>query len=320
MKSFVGIFADCLTNFVKFKQSLGFKYETEADELYRFSMFTTTFSLSKPILTKEIVQAWCAKRVQKEVRNSHRRAYPIRQFALYLNSMGLDAYIIPPGTNTCHYTFIPYIFTHAEIQRIFTNSDLLCPRRNSTIPLVVPVILRLLYSCGLRISEALSLHNKHVHFQEGILEVQNSKFGKDRLVPMSESMTNLCRQYYQILHRHSSPDEYFFMKSNGHPVTRDNVYRRFRGVLWESGISHRGKGAGPRLHDLRHTFAVHTLKRAVDRGIDVYSALPILSTYMGHASVTATEQYVRLTSDAFPDIGAALDETCGHVIPEVVWE
>lgn len=320
MKIFVGIFAEWLINFVNFKQSLGFKYETEAGELYRFSMFTTTFSLSKPILTKEIVQAWCAKRVHEGVRNSRRRAYPIRQFAVYLNSIGMDAYIIPPGTNTCHYTFIPYIFTHAEIERIFTNSDRLFPRRNSTISFVVPVVLRILYSCGLRISEAVSLQNKHVNFREGILEVKNSKFGKDRLVPMSESMTDLCRQYYQILHRHSSPDEYFFMKSNGQPVTRDNVYRRFREILWESGISHRGKGTGPRLHDLRHTYAVHTLKRAVDRGIDVYCALPILSTYMGHVSVTATEQYVRLTADAFPDISAALDQTCAHVIPEVAWE
>ena len=110
MKAFVGIFVEWLTNFVKFKQSLGYKYETEAGELYRFSIFTTTFSLNKPILTKEIVQAWCAKRVHEGVRNSRRRAYPIRQFAVYLNSMGLDAYILPPDTNTCHYTFIPYTF------------------------------------------------------------------------------------------------------------------------------------------------------------------------------------------------------------------
>ena len=177
MKAFVGIFAERLTNFVNFKQSLGFKYKVEADELYRFSMFTTTFPLSKPILTKEIVQAWCAKRVPEGVRNSRRRAYPVRQFALYLNSMGLDAYIMPPGTNTCHYTFIPYIFTHTEIERIFTNSDRLCPCRNSTISFIVPVILRILYSCGLRISEAVSLQNKHVNFQERILEVKNSKFG-----------------------------------------------------------------------------------------------------------------------------------------------
>lgn len=320
MKEFVGVFAEWLTKFVEFKKSLGYKYKVEADELYRFSLFTTTFPLSEPTLTKEIVLNWCTKQVHEQVRNSRRRAYPVRQFALYLNSMGLDAYIIPPRTNTCQYTFIPYIFTHNEIERILENSDQLCPRRDSSLPLVVPVILRMIYSCGLRVSEAVSLQNKHVNLQEGILELKNSKFGRDRLVPMSESMTELCRLYHQVLHANSSQEDYFFMNFNHQPITSDNVYRRFREVLWLSGISHGGKGVGPRLHDLRHTFAVHTLKRAVDRGLDVYCALPILSTFMGHVSVTATEQYVRLTADAFPDIRITLDQACSHVIPEVAWE
>jgi integrase/recombinase XerD len=320
MKAYVGVFAELMTNFVAFKRSLGFKYETEAEELYRFSKFSATFHINEPILTKDLVQAWCAKRPNERDRNNHRRAYRIRQFALYLNSVGHQAFIAAPDTNTHHYTFIPYIFSPSEIERIFANSDQLCPHRHSTIPYIIPVILRILYGCGLRISEAVNLRNKNVNLQEGILEIKNSKFGKDRLVPMSETMTRICRQYYQAFHEHSCMEDYFFMKTDRHPVTRDNVYRRFREILWESGISHGGKGAGPRLHDLRHSYAVHALKRAVDRGIDIYCALPILSTYMGHASVEATSQYVRLTADAFPDICAALEQTCGHVIPEVAWE
>ncbi len=320
MKAFVGNFAELLTTFVAFKRSLGFNYETEADELYRFSKFSVTFQLTEPNLTKELVQAWCTKRPNEGVRNNRRRAYPVRQFGIYLNSVGYDAYIALPDTNARSYTFIPYIFSFNEIEQIFANSDRLCPHRNSTLPLLMPVILRMLYSCGLRISEAVNLQNKHVNLQEGILEVKNSKFGKDRLVPMSESMTHICRQYYKVLHKHSCLEDYFYMKSDRKPVTRDNVYRRFREILWESGISHGGKGNGPRVHDLRHTFSVHALKRAVNKGTDVYCALPILSTYLGHASVTATEQYVRLTADAFPDIRATLDQYCGYVIPEVEWE
>ena len=320
MRSYEGVFAELLTNFIAFKRSLGFKYETEADELHRFSKFSATFKMSEPILTKDIVQAWCKRRPNEGDKTNCHRICTIRQFAIYLNSIGHQAYIAPPASNTRHYTFIPYIFTHREIERIFASSDQLCPRRFSTIPIVIPVILRILYSCGLRISEAVNLQNRNVNLQVGILEIKNSKFGKDRLVPMSQSMVHICRQYYQVLHRHSSIDDYFFMKADRQPVTRNNVYRRFREILWESGISHGGKGSGPRLHDLRHTYAVHALKRAVSRGVDVYCALPILSTFLGHASVEATSRYVRLTADAFPDIRSALDHNCGHVIPEVVWE
>ncbi|RLD70596.1 MAG: hypothetical protein DRI87_08105 [Bacteroidetes bacterium] len=320
MRNYEAVFAELLTDFVVFKHSLGYKYDAEADELYRFSKFSTTFKISEPKLSKDMVQTWSAKRPNEGNKNNRRRISTLRQFALYLNSIGQQAYIPPPSLNTRYYTYIPYIFTHSEIERIFVNSDQLCPRRFSTIPIVIPVILRILYSCGLRISEAVNLQNRNVDLKEGILKIKDSKFGKDRLVPMSQSMVHICRQYYQVLHNYSSIDDYFFMKSNRQPLTRDNVYRRFREILWESGISHGGKGSGPRLHDLRHTYAVHVLKRAVDRGIDVYCALPILSTYLGHASVEATSQYVRLTADAFPEICAALDHTCGHVIPEVVWE
>lgn len=320
MKNYEGIFAELLTNFIIFKRALGYKYQAEAEELFRFSKFSTTFNLNEPNLTKDIVQAWCARRPDEGSKNNHRRISTLRQFGLYLNSLGHKAYVAQAESHTRHYTYIPYIFTHSEIERIFINSDQLCPRRFSTIPFIIPVILRLLYSCGLRISEAVKLKNRNVNLQDGILTIKDSKFGKDRLIPMSQSMGHICRQYYQVLHHHSSIDDYFFMKTNRQPVTSNNVYRRFREILWDSGISHGGKGLGPRLHDLRHTYAVHALKQAVDRGVDVYCALPILSTFLGHASVEATSQYVRLTADAFPDIRVALDDHCGHVVPEVIWE
>ena len=320
MKEYQGVFSELLQNFVSFKRSMGFKYDAAADELYRFSIFSTRFTMTVPALTKEIVQAWSLQRLNEGIRNLRRRAYVLRQFALYLNSLGYEAYIILPESNTRYYTFTPYIFTHDEIKRIFASSDRLCPSRRSNMDLILPVILRMLYSCGLRVSEAVDLQNKHVNLHEGLLEIKNSKFGKDRLIPMSDSMLSVCRQYFRNFHQFSSNEDYFFMGIDRKPITRDNVYRRFREVLWESGISHGGKGEGPRLHDLRHTFAVHALKKAVDRNVDVYCALPILSTYLGHASIEATSQYVRLTASAFPEIRAALDGKCGYVIPEVVWE
>ena len=152
----------------------------------------------------------------------------------------------------CEYTFVPYIFTTPELGRIFTAADRLMPCHRSTIPLAMPIVLRMLYGCGLRISEALNLENRHVHWESGVLEISQSKFGKDRLVPMSPSLTEVCRQYAAIAHPDAIPDAYFFAHLDGRPLTRDNVYRRFREVLWQSGISYGGKGKGPRLHDLSY--------------------------------------------------------------------
>ncbi len=88
------------------------------------------------------------------------------------------------------------------------------------------------------------------------------------------------------------------------------------GILFRWGYLRKSK----RLDFLRHTFAVHTLKAAIDRQVDIHAMLPVLSAYLGHASVAATEQYVRLTADAFPELQQTLDLTTGWVIPEVAWE
>ena len=136
-------------------------------------------------------------------------------------------------------------------------------------------------------------------------------------MPLAPSMTAIMRRYDATGPRLFTPagDTRFFTHRDGTPIAPDTVYRCFRRTLWAAGISHGGRGRGPRLHDLRHTFAVHSLKAMVDQGADVYWALPTLSTYLGHASVAATGHYVRLTQDMFPDVTAAMSAIAARVIP-----
>jgi integrase len=86
-------------------------------------------------------------------------------------------------------------------------------------------------------------------------------------------------------------------------------------VIWAAGISHGGRSNGPRVHDFRHTFSVYSLKAMTDKGMDIYCALPLLSTYLGHASLSATGQYVRLTQDMFPEIIEKVNAIAAFVIP-----
>ena len=99
-------------------------------------------------------------------------------------------------------------------------------------------------------------------------------------------------------------------------MTLGNLYKNFRRFLWRARISHRGRGNGPRLHDLRHTFAVNCLKKWVEQGCDLNVYLPILKTYMGHDSFTETAYYLRLTADVFPSLVLKLESKHPNIIPQ----
>lgn len=320
MSDFQGPLAQQLTAFVAFKRSLGFKYDTEVIMLRRFDRWTQSQPGPQGMLTEALVGGWLQRGVLEGVRTLYGRTSLMRQVGLYLNTVGQPAYIPEPLAGNRHYTFVPHIFTEHELSRLFAEADRVSAPRPSTLPVVLPVLLRLLYGCGLRVSEALGLTLEDIDWTNQTLTVRDSKFGKDRIIPMAPSLTTVLHEYVNAVHPESPLSTLVFGHRDGSPISADNVYRRFRDMLWYAGIPHLGKGHGPRVHDLRHTFAVHTLKAAIDRQVDIHAMLPVLSVYLGHASVAATEQYVRLTADAFPELRQTLDRAAGWVIPEVAWK
>jgi integrase len=175
----------------------------------------------------------------------------------------------------------------------------------------------MIYTCGLRVSEARLLKVADVDLDNGILTINHSKKDKSRLVPMSDSLTKSCREY--ALKVHPFPDEkaYFFPAVDEKPMTITNVYHNFRRFLWHAGISHGGRGKGPRVHDFRHVYACHCLKGWVEQGKDLSVYLPILKTYLGHDSFDETAYYLRMTADVFPDITIRLEGKYPNLIPEL---
>lgn len=212
--------------------------------------------------------------------------------------------------------FVPYIFTHNEIVSIFKAADELPIVPRTQFNIIFPAILRVMYGCGLRVSEALSLQNQDIDLITGVLTVQHSKFDNNRLVPISKSLQEYLTQY-KIALKCSSACQFFFPNQKEQPYSTRTVYDKFRSVLWTAGISHGGRGKGPRVHDLRHTFAVHSLQKCEKNGIDTYVFLPILSAYLGHVQMTTTEKYLRLTSESFPDLLHKTETISNSIIPEV---
>jgi integrase/recombinase XerD len=178
----------------------------------------------------------------------------------------------------------------------------------------MPELFRLLYSCGLRVSEALHLHVSEVDLDAGVLTIHQGKFRKDRLVPLPPALTQRLRQYARVIGERSA-DAVFFPAPHGGPYHRETIYKLFRYLLWVCRIPHGGRGHGPRLHDVRHTFAVHRLEQWYREGVDLHAKLPVLATYMGHCSITGTQLYLRLTAELFPELSARLDTAYGDCIP-----
>lgn len=316
-KTFVGEFSELLEAFVQYKRNLGYKYDSTRENLQRFSKFTLNYNIENKILSKQLVTDWTSKRKNESVRGWAHRSSDLRQFAVYLQKLGYDVFIPPKCHKTGYDEYIPYIFTHEEIERFLQIVDSIEPHPLSNKHASYPLLFRLLYCCGLRISEVLNLKICDVDFDRGVMFIRGAKFGKDRIIAMSAPLADMFVKYHALFNRNNAVGDYYFTNKDGTPLTRDWVYKNYRNLLWKAGISHGGKGKGPRLHDLRHTFCVHTLIKQVKDGVDLYVALPILSAYVGHNSVTATQRYVRLTAEAHPELIEKVSRMCAYILPEV---
>lgn len=315
---FSGPFAEHIKNHIRLKQAVGYKYEAEAKHLLRFSTFTAEKYCEASSLTKKIVLEWCSKKSYEAQANQCARASIIRQFAIYMENIGAEAYILPKGYYRAAQQYLPRIYTKTELQQFFRQTDQCCyvgecPYRH----LIMPIFFRMVYVCGLRSSEARLLKVNNVDIDAGILNIHHSKKDNSRLVPMSDKLTDQCKSYSENVHKLSQDSDWFFPGLKGKPMTVGNIYHNFRRFLWKAGISHGGRGKGPRVQDFRHTYACHCLKKWVTEGKDLSVYLPVLKTYMGHDSFEETAYYLRLTADIFPDISIKIERCYPDIIPRL---
>jgi len=219
------------------------------------------------------------KRPHEKYRSgTEQRITCLRQFALYLVSIGHNAYIPVHTENkkSRKSKYVAYIYTRDEINRIIECSDRIYPNRRSTMHLVMPVLIRLLYSTGMRIMETLKLQMKHVDLINGVLLIENAKYNKDRLIPLSASMLSILKQYCEVMHPRFLPNDYLFVGITREPCGHHNVYLRFRELLMQAGIPHAGRGNGPRINDIRYPNLnkIQTFFKDATYGIIILNSFP----------------------------------------------
>ena len=276
-------------------------------------------SFDSLILTKEMVEAYVALRGSESVKTQHMRMSIIRQFALFMNRIGFSFYVYPESNFVqVKSDFIPFIFTHNEIDSLIRILDEIpTSPRYPTYHLVYPMLFRMLLGCGLRINEALGLKMTNIDMEHGIIILDATKNNTQRLLPMSQSLHKYCKLYIQRMGFSSSYDGYYYPTRSGGEYTSTPIYCQFRKFMRKAGIF-RADGSTPRVHDVRHTFSVYSLEKMVAEGRDIYCALPILSTYLGHRGIESTEKYLRMTVEAYDSVTGTMGKFYQDVFPGVI--
>lgn len=319
---FNSIFAPYIRDYLELKEAVGEKIVLPGNSLRQFDRYCCSIKIDCISFTEEIVNNYLALKQDEKARTRTIRISILHCFSKYLSSVGVDVTWMPPTGYAGRPTkYVPYIFSRMEIDSLFAAADAMRPSYgNSMFHLVFPAVLRVLYACGLRISECLHLKVRDVNLTDGFLLIKSAKFEKDRKLPISDSLLIYLRKYYLANAEFIGIDEenWFFPNAKGECYSQRTVYDKFRIALWQAGISHQGQGKGPRVHDFRHTFAVHALAQLVDKDKDIYTSLTGLMVYLGHSKISSTEYYLRLTIEVFPDFLKQADSVSAYAIPEVV--
>lgn len=218
------------------------------------------------------------------------------------------------------------MYSEDEWNRIIHASDNLqtiLKRTGSNLPIVFPVFIRLLYSCGLRLNEALNIRICDIDFEKGIITIYKAKRRKQRMVPMKPSMTGILHFYCIRLGISQLSESYVFIGPDRRPYSDSWAERWFSVVLNEAGIVYHKKNPsdrGPCLHCLRHVFVFRSFRQAESNGYSLTDSVPILSTYLGHADIMETDRYLRFSYELYPDAHDAISIYTEDVFPEVEYQ
>ena len=307
-----------MEQFLREKRAVGYKYEAGEGLPVRFDRFLEEQAVDGDGLPRSVVREWLAKRPMERPHTQQNRFAVVSEFAKFMCRLGHPAHVPHSSWRAKEDTsFQPRIFTHAEVRRLLREVDRLTPTAYSPFRhLVLPEVFRLLYGCGFRLGVNLRIDD--VDLNRGVLTVREGKFGKDRLVPPALPLVERLRSYHAALGEvlGARPgDAAFFPSRRGAPHSLGTVHVKFRQLLLRCGIPHGGKGKGPRVHDLRHTFAVHAMLRWYREGADLDAKLPVLATYLGHRSLRGTSRYLRLTAELFPEVAVRVNAAFGDIIP-----
>lgn len=287
-----------IQDFINLRRLSGTDYRAQTRLLGYFDRFLVKANRKQSSVTRLITDRYQQSLAHLAPRSRYNRLCVVKQLCEHIARSEPHCYVPEPMRMIPSYeAHCPPIFNESEIQALLSAASALNPSE-SLRPQTYRMLLGLLYATGIRIGEALALNIESFHSEQKMLSIEAGKFRKDRFVPLHPSTSQALEHY---VHRRlqtgpRAPDSPLFINLRFRRLHYCTVNHTFRQLLAACGIPH-NRRAGPRIHDLRHTFAVHRLLGWYRDGKDINARLPWLSTYMGHVGVASTQVYLRATAE-----------------------
>lgn len=288
-----------IDDYLAVRRGLGFRLDVQGTLLVGFARYAEQVGHRGPVTT-DLAVRWAQTTRSDDPAAAARRLAVVRQFARHRAAVDPATEVPPVGLlgGVPRRRPQPHIYSHAEIATLLDHARRLTPR-GGLRPATYVTLFSLLVSTGLRLSEACRLQRGDVDLDAGMLTVRETKFCKSRLVPLHPTATRALGRY--ATERDTRPEvvvsSVFFHTDRSPVLLTDTVGRTFRRLRDRLGWTGQGRARRPRVHDLRHTFAVRRLLAWTAAGVDVESRILALSTYLGHAKPSETYWYLTATPE-----------------------
>lgn len=320
MSIYLSALSDELERFVSYRKASGtWNEHVSAQNLKYFDRHCAENYPSSQCLTQEMLDSWCAQRDTETSRSCYTRTLIVREFAKYLCSRGLTETIVPKAPKMARCKYIPHPFTDEELTRFFEACDSMIPYKNRPASVLrkiqCPAFFRLLYSSGMRTTEARQLKREDVDLEHGVINIRKSKGYDQHYVALHGTMTDLLLRYDAAAEKLQPGRIYFFESLNSSCYGRDWVNDNFK-KIWEAA---NGPSKGMIPYDLRHHYAIENISSWEDDSFTFSDKLHYLSKSMGHRHIQSTLYYYSIVPRLADKLQTKTEEGFNEIVPEV-WD
>ena len=320
MHKFESFLAPVMESFIAFRKASGRWNDYDAQNLRYFDRHCAAMFPEAIELTQVMIDSWCRRR-NTELSNTCRgRIYVIHHFVCYLKERNFTEINEPTIPTKVPRTYIPHAFTEKELENFFKACDSLptTPRRRDVLlrRIIVPVFFRLLYSSGIRTTEARLLRVGDVNLNDGVLSIRHSKGVSQHFVVLHDTMLGLMRRYdHAIRMLYPYPERYYFFQSfRGSCLPNHWVVVNFRQLWYKYNTPHAVA------YELRHNYAIENINQWVGEGFDFYDKLLYLSRSMGHSELESTKYYYSLVPALSDILSRLTGKNFNDTIPGLNWD